>query len=254
LNGGELPLLELEQLYYKNYGEQILLADGTTCANKSVLGVLRTASHVLYLKGRGAVNCSVCINRNFLSSLKDLKPDLFIPAETNKIKKRNNGHHVRSLSLSRNGTFDTMPKNYGGKTQVESSVVDKPVNNAQEKTIPIPKTNNFVIGAKKTVRALSVDETTISAASTPPDSNGICNVKRAQSSADSRVNVLIAGSGNLKQFGISIPSPRLPFSAPLLVKSQVQVLAKVEAAGPEIPSPCRRSRLAANFGALPKNE
>lgn len=67
LNGGELPLLELEQLYYKNYGEQILLADGTTCANKSVLGVLRTASHVLYLKGRGAVNCSVCINRNFLS-------------------------------------------------------------------------------------------------------------------------------------------------------------------------------------------
>lgn len=67
LNGGELPLSELEQIYNKHYGERIALAEGISGGNRSVVGILRSASHVLYLKGRGAMNCNVCINRNFLS-------------------------------------------------------------------------------------------------------------------------------------------------------------------------------------------
>lgn len=260
LNGGELPLTELEQIYHNHYGERILLADDCG-GNKSVLGVLRSASHVLYLKGRGATNCSVCINRNFLSSLKNLKPDLFIPPEVPKMKKRGHGH-PRSLSSSGNCTFEKVPKPYGGN-QADVVILKKSERPLKEVTNHDAKSESTEEKQQQQQTAkpsspLLVDD--VSAASTPPETNGFDKEKRAQvPEATSAAAVLIAGSGALPKNQLSIPSfsssslCRMPVTKSM-AKTQVESQGHVEPASAVVHSPSRRCRLAANFGALPKNE
>uniref|UniRef100_A0A915KBF0 HTH OST-type domain-containing protein n=1 Tax=Romanomermis culicivorax TaxID=13658 RepID=A0A915KBF0_ROMCU len=61
---GDLLLSDLERAYRCEYGEKIR---HETYGFASIIGLLRAASHVLYLKGRGNT-LTVCINRNFLGN------------------------------------------------------------------------------------------------------------------------------------------------------------------------------------------
>lgn len=59
---GDVLLTDLERAYQTQYGETIR---PQIFGFPSLIGLLRAASHVLYLKGRGH-SLTVCINRNFL--------------------------------------------------------------------------------------------------------------------------------------------------------------------------------------------
>lgn len=59
---GHVSVSDLEHLYRQRFNEKLRCRQ---FGFANLIGLLRAASHVLYMKGRGQTLC-VCINRNFL--------------------------------------------------------------------------------------------------------------------------------------------------------------------------------------------
>lgn len=90
---GYLSLVDLERQYRLEYGER-LRCRAFGFAN--VVGLLRAASHVLYLKGRGH-SLTVCINRNFLGFEMKKRPSVTgVDGEADTLKE--DADHSQSLS------------------------------------------------------------------------------------------------------------------------------------------------------------